>query len=64
VVFRSRRALAAWPYLFAFTIGARVVAAGTVVTTNLPPMSICVGVPAKVIGYRRWGGRGAKEPKK
>jgi len=29
-----------------------VVGAGAVVTKDLPPMSICVGVPAKVIGYR------------
>jgi len=29
-----------------------VVGAGAVVTSDLPPMSICAGVPAKVIGYR------------
>ena len=30
-----------------------VVGAGAVVTTDLPPMSICAGVPARVISYRR-----------
>jgi acetyltransferase-like isoleucine patch superfamily enzyme len=30
-----------------------VVGAGAVVTSDLPPMSICAGVPAKVIGYRQ-----------
>jgi acetyltransferase-like isoleucine patch superfamily enzyme len=29
-----------------------VVGAGAVVTTDLPPMSICAGIPARVIGYR------------
>jgi acetyltransferase-like isoleucine patch superfamily enzyme len=29
-----------------------VVGAGAVVTRSLPPGSICVGVPAKVVGYR------------
>jgi acetyltransferase-like isoleucine patch superfamily enzyme len=29
-----------------------VVGAGAVVTTDLPPMSISVGVPARVISYR------------
>ena len=36
--------------------GSRRGGAGTVVTTNLPPLLICGGVPAKVIGYRQWGG--------
>ena len=35
--------------------GSRRGGAGTVVT-NLPPLLICGGVPAKVIGYRQWGG--------
>jgi len=30
-----------------------VVGAGAVVTTDLPPMSICGGVPARVIAYRQ-----------
>ena len=30
-----------------------VVGAGAVVTTDLPPMSISAGVPARVIGYRQ-----------
>jgi acetyltransferase-like isoleucine patch superfamily enzyme len=30
-----------------------VVGAGAVVTTDLPAMSICVGVPARVVGYRQ-----------
>jgi acetyltransferase-like isoleucine patch superfamily enzyme len=29
-----------------------VVGAGAIVTNDLPPMSICAGVPARVIGYR------------
>jgi acetyltransferase-like isoleucine patch superfamily enzyme len=29
-----------------------VVGAGAIVTHDLPPMSICAGVPARVIGYR------------
>jgi acetyltransferase-like isoleucine patch superfamily enzyme len=29
-----------------------VVGAGAIVTSDLPPMSICAGVPARVIGYR------------
>jgi acetyltransferase-like isoleucine patch superfamily enzyme len=33
-----------------------IVGAGAVVTKNLPPRSICVGVPAKVIGWRKLRG--------
>jgi maltose O-acetyltransferase len=36
-----------------------VVGGGAVVTKDLPPLSICVGVPAKVIGYRKPGTSGA-----
>lgn len=36
------------------TIGkGTIVAAGAIVTKDLPEYSICAGVPAKVIGYRR-----------
>ena len=35
------------------TIGdGAIIGAGTIVTKNVPPYSICVGVPAKVISYR------------
>lgn len=30
-----------------------VVASGTVVTKNVPPLAIVAGVPAKIIGYRK-----------
>lgn len=30
-----------------------VVGAGSIVTRDIPPMSICVGVPAKVVGNRK-----------
>lgn len=38
-----------------------VVAAGAVVTKDVPPYSIVAGVPAKVIGYRRPGGSAGEE---